>query len=156
MVEVVCEIDSHCNFDNTSYKAYLSRWMAETVQVAPFTEAAIMKQLKASAMGAAGQCSGGANSRTCGRLWPKKTWDGKAGLGEQMSALSVIQATLVQNVKLPPTANATVTITIKTGPNPLEPLVSPTIASGYRVGAPIRTALALSGCLLIAWFMHFF
>lgn len=156
MVEVVCEIDSHCNFDNTSYKAYLSRWMAATVQVAPFTEAAIMKQLKASAMGAAGQCSGGANGRTCGRLWPKKTWDGKAELGEQMSALSVIQATLVQNVKLPPTANATVTITIKTGPNPLEPLVSPTIASGYRVGAPIRTALALSGCLLTAWFMHFF
>jgi len=152
MVEVDCETDSTCNYEYSSYKAYLSRSMAATVQVAPFTEAAIMKRLKASATGAAGQCSGGANGRTCGRLWSQKTWDGNAGFGEQISALSVIQATLVQYVKLPLSANRTVTITINTGP---DPLVSPTIASGDRVGASIRTALALSGCVLTLCFMHF-
>lgn len=36
-----------------------------------------------------------------------------------------------------------------------EPLVSPKIMSGDRVGAPIRTALALSGCSLTTCFMRF-
>lgn len=89
--------------------------MAATVQVAPFTEAAIMKRLKASARGAAGQCSGGANGRTCGRHWAETRRDGKAGVGEQMSALSLNQAMLVEKVKLPVTADTGGTI--KSDPN---------------------------------------
>jgi len=105
MDEVTCEPTQTCNVDQPSFKAYLSRWMAATVQIAPFTEAAIMRRLKASAIGAAGQCSGGANGRICGRRWAETTWDGKSGVGEQMSALSVIQATLIQKVKPPVTAD---------------------------------------------------
>lgn len=162
MAEVACETIQSCNYDQPSFKAYLSRWMAATVQVAPFTEAAIMKRLKASARGAAGQCSGGANGRTCGRDWAETTWDGKAGVGEQMSALSVIQATLVQNVKLPLTADTGGTSksdpsagTQGGSPNPLETPLLRKITSGDRVGALIRTALAFSGCLLTTWFICF-
>lgn len=162
MSEVACEPLQSCNYDQPSFKAYLSRWMAATVQIAPFTEANIMRRLKASAIGAAGQCSGGANGRTCGRRWAETTWDGKAGVGEQMSALSVIQATLIQKVTPPVTAEKGGTSksdpsagTQGDSPNPLEPLLTRKITSGDRLGAAIITALSLCGCLLTVWFICF-
>ena len=162
MDEVACEPIQTCNVDQPSFKAYLSRWMAATVQIAPYTEAAIMKRLKASAIGAAGQCSGGANGRICGRRWAETTWDGKAGVGEQMSALSVIQATLIQKVKPPVTANTGGTSksdptagTQGDSPDPLQSLLTRKITAGDRVGAAIMTALSMSGCLLTVWFICF-
>ncbi|QSZ31407.1 hypothetical protein DSL72_000972 [Monilinia vaccinii-corymbosi] len=97
MFEVACEdTPAGCDTDQQTFKAYLSRWMAGTTKVAPFTEATIMRYIKASAQAAAKQCDGGESGRACGEHWTAgSTYDGKYGVGEQMSALSVIQATLI-------------------------------------------------------------
>lgn len=104
MVEIACESQGTCDDEQPSFKAHLSGWMAATTQIAPFSQNFINPKLHDSAQGAAGQCSGGANGATCGRTWNSTTWDGKSGVGEQMSALSVIQANLINKVTPPGTA----------------------------------------------------
>jgi len=84
MVEIQCEPTSVCNNDQTSFKAYLARWMAVTSLLAPFTASTIKPLLASSAMGAAGQCVGGSNGRMCGRQWYTTTWDGSSGVGQQV------------------------------------------------------------------------
>jgi len=106
MVEVACEPGRTCNYDEPSFKAYLSRWMAATTQLAPFTTDAIMPKLRASAQGAAAQCSGGTDGATCGQKWAQPQWDGKYGVGEQMSAMSVMQANLISQVAGPVTQHS--------------------------------------------------
>ena len=69
MVEVACEPEATCNYDQPSFKAYLSRWMAATTQLMPSTYDTIQPLLKTSAQGAAGQCSGGTDGQTCGIKW---------------------------------------------------------------------------------------
>lgn len=97
MYEPVCEPTKNCDTDQLSFKAYLSRWMAATVQLAPFTEAAIMPYLRASAVAAAAQCEGGPSGTTCGYRWDDNgTNDGTVGPGQQMSAMAVFGANLVQ------------------------------------------------------------
>lgn len=162
MSEVACEPTQSCNNDQPSFKAYLSRWMAATAQIAPFTEAQIMAKLRASAIGAAAQCSGGSNGRTCGRRWYQQAWDGKSGPGEQMSALSVIQANLIQKVKPPVTQDQGGTSkgdptagTHGDSTNVLEPLLTRKITMGDRAGAGILTALVLSGLLGTMWWICF-
>lgn len=103
MVEIACEPQVTCNYDQPSFKAYLARWMAATMQLVPFTFDTLQALLQTSAQGAAGQCSGGTNGETCGRSWYTNTWDGQKGVGEQMSALSVIQANLINKVSPPVT-----------------------------------------------------
>lgn len=79
-----------------------------------------------------------------------------------MSALSVIQATLIQKVKPPVTADTGGTSksdptagTQGDSPDPLQPLLTRRITAGDRVGAAIMTALSMSGCLLTVWFICF-
>jgi mannan endo-1,6-alpha-mannosidase len=104
MSEVACESNGKCNNDQMSFKAYLSRWMAATTKMAPFTYDTIMPKLKTSAVAAAQQCSGGSNGRTCGLKWTNgATWDGTYGVGQQMSALEVVQSNLISQVKAPVT-----------------------------------------------------
>lgn len=162
MSEVACESNQLCNNDQPSFKAYLARWMAATAQIADFTEEPIMTKLRASAIGAAAQCTGGANGRTCGRRWYQPQWDGKFGPGEQMSALSVIQANLIQKVKAPVTQDKGGTSkpdpsagTHGDSANPLEPLLTRTITMGDRAGAGILTAVALAGLLGTMWWICF-
>ena len=160
MVEVACEPQTTCNYDQPSFKAYLSRWMAAATQIASFTSDTIMPLLKTSAQGAAGQCSGGTNSVTCGRQWYSTTWDGKSGVGEQMSALSVIQANLISKVAAPVTANSGGTskgdpTAGSGGDNPVvvvDPSANMKITAGDRAGAGILTVLVLSMFLgMLAW-----
>ena len=47
-----------------------------------------------SAQGAAAQCSGGKNGTTCGANWSTTKWDGTQGLGQDLSALEAILATI--------------------------------------------------------------
>lgn len=90
-----CEV-AECNLNEQSFKAYLARFMGATVPLAPFTEQAIMTKINASAVAAAKQCSGGADNK-CGLRWTRgDKYDGKTGIGEQMSALEVIQSTLAR------------------------------------------------------------
>ncbi|KAF2097807.1 mannan endo-1,6-alpha-mannosidase [Rhizodiscina lignyota] len=96
-----CQVTNACTQDQPSYRAYLARWLATTTQMAPYTFNHIAPLLQASAKGAAGQCSGGDDGKTCGRNWTSTEWDGYTGVGEQMSALSVIQSNLVSTAAAP-------------------------------------------------------
>ena len=102
MQEVACERVHTCNVDQRSFKAYLSRWMAMTAQLAPFTHDRIFAKLRSSAQAAARTCNGAPTGNTCSIKWWEPTWDGSAGVGEQMSALSVIGANLVAIQKIEP------------------------------------------------------
>lgn len=163
MVEIACEPQGTCNYDQPSFKAYLSRWMAATTQLAPFSQNFISPKLKASAQGAAQQCSGGADGTTCGRTWHSATWDGKTGVGEQMSALSIIQANLISKVAGPVSAAKGGTSkgdpsAGTKGDNPnqiLDPSMTSTITTGDEAGAGILTALVLGSLLGCVWWISF-
>lgn len=154
MYEAACEeIAVGCDTDEQTFKAYLSRWMAATTKVAPFTEPTIMKYITTSAQAAAQQCDGGASGRACGEHWTAgSTYDGKYGVGEQMSALSVIQATLIGSAPELVTNNTGGTsegnsaggsgsTTSKDGP------VDTPVTSGDRAGAGLLTAVMVAGVL---------
>lgn len=98
MSDVACEPTDTCNIDQRSFKAYLSRLMAATAQIAPFTHDTLMPKLRASAQAAALQCSGPNNA--CGLRWTEgANYDGKTGVGEQMAAMEVFQTNLVDHVE---------------------------------------------------------
>lgn len=163
MQEVACEPQKSCNYDQPSFKAYLSRWMAATTQIAPFTTDFIMPKLQASAKGAAQQCSGAPNGgTTCGRTWNSATWDGMQGVGEEMSALSVIQANLISKVAPPVTADRGGNSTSNpdagsgsTSTNPLDPVLTRKVTMGDKAGAGILTAVVLGGLVGSTWWISF-
>lgn len=106
MFEAGCErnpakTQGSCNVDQRSFKAYLSRWLAATSILAPWTSETIIPLLRDSALAAAQSCAGGTDGMTCGLKWWFKGWDGEFGVGEQMSALEVIQSNLISRVKGP-------------------------------------------------------
>lgn len=101
MSEPQCEPANDCNTDQLSFKAYLSRWLASTTKLAPFTFPIIKPLLAASAQGAMAQCSGGKTGRVCGVKWAEGKWDGSEGIGQQMAALEVLQSNLVVDVAPP-------------------------------------------------------
>ncbi|OKL62430.1 Mannan endo-1,6-alpha-mannosidase DCW1 [Talaromyces atroroseus] len=103
MYERACEPINTCKVDQRSFKAYLSRWMAETTQIAPFTYDIIIPRLRASALAAAKTCTGGPNGTSCGLKWTDQKWDGSLGVGEQMSVLEVLQSNLARDVDAPVT-----------------------------------------------------
>ena len=101
MYEVACEPNNNCNVDQLSFKAYLSRWMAATTKVAPWTADQILPLLASSAQAAALSCTGGDGTIVCGTKWTTGTYDGVTGVGQQMSALEVIQSNLIKKVSGP-------------------------------------------------------
>lgn len=157
MFEVACESNGKCDVDQRSFKAYLSRWMAATTQVAPWTAPMIMTRLRTSAVAAAKQCSGGEDGKTCGLKWTTNgVWDGFSGVGEQMSALEVVGSMLINQVPGP--------VTMKTGgtskSNPAagsdssdEPIRFADITTGDKAGAGFLTTLVLVGIIGGAWWM---
>jgi Glycosyl hydrolase family 76 len=160
-VEVSCEKNlSTCDTDMFSFKAYLTRWMAATTQMAPFTKELIALALATSAKAAALQCSGGDNGRMCGLSWIKgASWDGTQGAGQQMAALEVVMSNLINFGKIPPLVTSTTGGT--SGGNPsagggqkpaaaLADLAPPT--EGDIVGAGFVTAVALLAMMaLFVW-----
>jgi mannan endo-1,6-alpha-mannosidase len=101
MFEAMCEKTSSCNVDQYSMKAYLARWLAGTSLLAPYTAGRIGGLLRASAIGASNACSAGPSGNTCGSKWYIGGSDGTSGLGQQLSAMEVIYALLV-NETVPP------------------------------------------------------
>ncbi|KAI9778008.1 MAG: hydrolase 76 protein [Geoglossum umbratile] len=158
MYEVACEPGGKCNVDQRSFKAYLARWMAATTKMAPFTTDKILPKLKASAQAAAAQCVG-ASGTTCGIRWNLgPTWDGSTGVGEQMSALEVIQSSLITTVAPPVTAKLGGTskgdpAAGSSGDNPVASFVVEPVTTGDRVGAGFLTLFILVGVLGGAWWM---
>lgn len=160
MTEVACEPNDKCNVDQRSFKAYLSRWMAATIQKAPFTYDLLMPKLRASAAAAALQCNGPDNA--CGLRWIRGAeYDGSTGVGEQMSAMEVFQANLIDRVE-PRVTNSTGG-TSKGDPNAgtgnsdkkSMGLLPPDISVGDRVGAGFVTAIIFLGAVSAVWFMIF-
>lgn len=159
MYEVACETNGKCDTDQMSFKAYLSRWMAATTKMAPFTYDAVMAKLNPSAAAAALQCSGGDSGRTCGLKWTDgATWDGTYGVGQEMSALEVIQSNLIGQVSGPVTnttggtsqgnnnagtSSSSSTTGVSTSP----------VSTGDRVGAGFLTTVVLVGVLGGMWWM---
>ena len=111
MTEVSCESFGTCSSDQYAYKGLTAQWMGEAMQIAPFTADTILSYLKSSAQGAAKQCSGGNNGTACGTQWTKNEYDGKTGLGQELSALNVFLANLAVNSSAPTIANTTATTT---------------------------------------------
>ena len=103
LFEAACELDYSCNIDQQSMKAYLARWMAGTAQMAPWTAGRIGELLRTSAQGAAASCSGGSGGNTCGTRWFTNGFDGRTGLGQQLCAMEVMYALLVDETAPPMT-----------------------------------------------------
>ncbi|KAF2966904.1 hypothetical protein GQX73_g6645 [Xylaria multiplex] len=105
MIEVACEPVNLCDVDQQSFKAYLSRWMAATTKWAPWTFDRIKKLLQNSAQAAVKQCAGGDNGRMCGLKWANNSgeWDGTTGVGQQMAAMEVVLANMIEEAKQPVT-----------------------------------------------------
>jgi mannan endo-1,6-alpha-mannosidase len=156
MVEVHCEAKKNCDPDQTSFKAFTARWLAVTTQLAPFTSSKIMPKLHDSAKGAAQQCSGGDDKTWCGQNWNTAEFDGFRGVGEQMSALAVIGATLMEKneVQQPvtedtggtskgdPTAGTTVRL----------PYYLPKLTTGDTIGASLLTAaVSIALFAMVIW-----
>lgn len=147
-----------CNTDQRSFKAYLSRFMAYTYQMAPFTQPWILPRLQASAIAAAATCNGGSDQQVCGLAWIRKTYDDApygiavGGVGEHMSVLEVLQANLIPQTT-PPVTDAeggTSKGDPAAGTNTLDPeelLQTDPSSPGDKAGAGILTAIVL-GLLL--------
>ncbi|KAK7924420.1 glycoside hydrolase family 76 protein [Apiospora marii] len=157
MYEIACEPQGTCNTDQQAFKGHLSRWMATTAQLVPETHDTLAPLLTSSAKAAVQQCAGtssdfkGPAGQACGFSWLKgPTYDGNAGVGEQMNALSVIYSTLVDKAPAP--------FTSKTGGSSKgDPdagskdsgkIARPRdMTAGDRAGAGILTTLILAGLL---------
>lgn len=157
MYEVACEVNGKCDVDQKSFKAYLARWMAATTRVAPFTHDLIMTRLTASAKAAAAQCIGGDTGQVCGLQWTNYgVYDGSYGVGEQMSALEVVQSLLIGQVRGPVTnqTGGTSKGDPSAGSSSDEnPLQMDAVTTGDRVGAGFLTTIVLIGIIGGAWWM---
>jgi mannan endo-1,6-alpha-mannosidase len=87
LFEAACEPPNTCNNDQYSFKAYLSRFLAKTAVLAPYTLPAIRTLLQTSAEAIVGACSAGSDGATCGQKWYVGGYDGNAGVGQQMGGL---------------------------------------------------------------------
>lgn len=151
--EVACETPTRitCTTDMFSFKSYLTRWMAQTTKVAPYTYDTIMPVLAASAKAAAAQCVGGDNGRTCGIRWAQApAWDGTIGVGQEMSAMSVIFVNLLPLQAIAAPVTNTTGGTSQGNPNAgSKPVPNPEALSpattGDRAGAGILTTIILVG-----------
>jgi len=146
MKEVACEDNGKCDVDQLSFKAYLSRWMAATIKVAPFTSAKLEPLLQASAKAAVGTCNAGTDGNQCGLKWTETINDGSLGVGEQMSALEVVQSTLIDQVQGPVTnsSGGTSKGNNAAGSNADDnPLAFDVITTGDKAAAGILTTFIL-------------
>ncbi|KAF2418988.1 mannan endo-1,6-alpha-mannosidase [Tothia fuscella] len=157
MKEVACEDNGKCDVDQRSFKAYLSRWMAATTKVAPWTANTILPYLDTSSQAAVGTCKAGADGNQCGLRWSKGAVnDGSMGVGEQMAVLEVVQGRLIGQVQGPVTnsTGGTSKGDSAAGSNADDnPLQFDQITTGDKAGAGILTTLILVALFGGAWWM---
>ncbi|KAI5461374.1 glycosyl hydrolase family 76-domain-containing protein [Mariannaea sp. PMI_226] len=110
--EQFCERTRQCNLDQQSFKGYVGRWLAATIQIAPYTHDKIYPVLLATAKAAAAACTGTADSyrghpgTACGYSWLSGSYDGLIGVGPQMNAMSMVMYTLIDRATGPYTAHS--------------------------------------------------
>lgn len=160
----VCEYTAACNTDQLSFKAYLSRWLAVTVQVAPFTHDQIMTKLSHSAVQAAQTCVGpspkGGGNVQCGSRWYWDGYDNIGGVGPQMTALNTIVTLNVDRSKTPYTSKTGGTSQGNAGlnsgnTNQALPEVLAPVTTADKAGASILTILLVVGTVGGAYFISF-
>ncbi|KAI4721725.1 mannan endo-1,6-alpha-mannosidase-like protein [Aureobasidium sp. EXF-10727] len=149
MVEGACEPYNTCNTDQFSFKAYLARFLGKAMVVAPYTRSTIQPLLTASAQGAAKSCSGPSDGVTCGQKW-YTDFDGKYGIGQELSALEVTQALLIDeapelmnhnNVKIKPaTTSSTLEPTVSVGPASVSGITKTSAIKTSAMTTPARSA----------------
>ena len=100
--ESKCEPNGDCNTDQLSFKAFLSRWLAQTSALVPSTHSQITPLLQASVDSAIASCN---SDNTCGIRWPTAEYDGTQGVGQQMAALEIVQGQLAISATLPANAS---------------------------------------------------
>lgn len=144
LYEATCQPHNTCNVDQRSFKAYYITMLAATAQLIPDLRDHIMGLINSTALAAAQSCSGGYDGHTCGLNWQYNGWDGKYGLGEQMSALEALVVTQALNRPAPYNStdggNSTGSGAAGTeqAPTNLNPL---NITAGSRAGAGIITCV---------------
>lgn len=148
MYEPPCELIGKCNVDQLSFKAYLSRWMAEVTQFAPHTYDSIMSKLIVTAQAAVAQCQGGETGTYCGFRWSSGSYDGTMGVGQQMGTLDVLQSLLVKGVSGPVTSTTGGSSEGNSGAGTEsdeteEEIQFDHITNGDRAGAAILTAIVV-------------
>lgn len=153
IVEQACEPIGNCDTNGFTFKGYTLRWLAVTAQLVPSLADQIWPYIRASATGAAGQCSGGEDGKTCGMKWTQSTWDGSYGVGQQMSALSAIGANMIKAKGLKPPYTTKTGGTSKGDPNAgtdagqqddRPKVYTDKVTGGDKAGAGILTALVLA------------
>lgn len=91
LTEVICEPQNTCQVDSSTFKAYLARWMRDVAILVPSLADQINGMLAASAPAAAAACSGppqySSDGVTCGQQWYTGSFDGRTGIGMQMTAI---------------------------------------------------------------------
>lgn len=137
MFEPECETTNpmSCNTDQQSMKAYLTRWLAGTSLMAPFTAGRIGTLLQTTAKGAASACTGGSYGNSCGTRWYINGYDGTTGLGQQIAALEAITALLVNQTAPPGTMQGTNKNTTQPYHTPTTIAPAPTVGS---TGQPLH------------------
>ncbi|KAK8042692.1 mannan endo-1-6-alpha-mannosidase DCW1 [Apiospora phragmitis] len=153
MFEHACETVGKCNTDMLSFKAYLARFMWATTQMMPSTRPQVQAVLNPSAAAAGKACSGGANGTVCGQRWYVGGFDGSTGLGQQMSALEVVQGLLVQEATPPFRAGEIQHVKgMIPAPAPAPNPDQPTSPDPHEPPAPslVRDRTVVLGCLLLS------
>jgi mannan endo-1,6-alpha-mannosidase len=148
MYEPPCELIGRCNVDQLSFKAYMSRWMADVTQLAPHTYDMIMNKLRVTAKAAVAQCQGGDSGTYCGFRWASGSYDGTTGVGQQMGTLDVLQSLLVAEIDGPVTSTTGGSSEGNSGAgtesdDTKEEIQWDHITNGDRAGAAILTAAVI-------------
>ncbi|KAJ5595454.1 Six-hairpin glycosidase [Penicillium hispanicum] len=157
-----CEVGAKCDLNQRSFKAYLSRFMAATIPLAPFTEGTLTSKLNNSAIAAAQQCNGPDNA--CGQQWTERTkYSGLTGIGEQMSAMEAFKALLVHTQDAPAPVTQSTGGTSQgnsaggsgsgSGSSDSGNVETRDITTGDRAGAGILTFLGASVSLAVGVFV---
>ncbi|KAF5027531.1 hypothetical protein F66182_348 [Fusarium sp. NRRL 66182] len=101
MYEAACETVNTCNWDMSTFKGYLSRFMYLSIQMQPSLREKVHEYMRPSAQAAAQTCTGGESGRECGMRWWVSGHDGNPGLGQQMCALEAVQGLLLDSTSAP-------------------------------------------------------
>jgi mannan endo-1,6-alpha-mannosidase len=101
-IEIACETEGTCDTDQRAYKGIMGRWLADTVQVTPFTSTTIMLMFTTTAQAAAQAC---VSPNECPFIWgggvvSNSGGNGTTGVGEHLDALSFVQGLLVGQADL--------------------------------------------------------
>lgn len=157
MEEPPCESTGSCDTDQLSFKAYLSRWLSDVIQLAPHTYDTILIKIRATAKAAVGQCLGGSTGTYCGHKWSSGSYDGTTGVGQQMGVLEVLHGLLAAEISGPVTSSTGGTSEGNSAAGTEsdeteDEILFPAITTGDRVGAAIVTTVVV-GLILAATYM---